>query len=163
MLQAFPKLRGPSPYNNNFWGVGSGATRVYTQTLTTYGQPILEIQTVTTSAVQGQQLGGGFKLSYMGVQSHMIAHNVLPSEMKRALQSVWDLAGFVDVSRTRPDNQVRVILTSAPKVYCPHNRFFVNIYTASPSLTPAFCVCCRVGTRGPSRSPRPSETHLKSL
>ncbi len=104
-MQAFKKLKGPSVKNNNFWGAGSGTTRVYMQTLNTYGDPVQEIQVVQTFASQGQTLRGGFKLTYMQEQSHMLAWNVDPTEMKRALESAFSHAGLVDVSRSRATDE----------------------------------------------------------
>lgn len=77
------------------------------QTLNTYGDPIPEVQSVTTSAAPGQTLGGGFKLTYWGQQTGLLDFDVEPAEMKRALQATFSHAGILDVSRTRPTDEVR--------------------------------------------------------
>ena len=79
---------------------------VYMQTLQTSAEAVQDIQVVKTSAAVGQTLGGGFKLSYKGDQTHMLPFNVEPDEMKRALESAFTLGGLFEVTRSRPDAQV---------------------------------------------------------
>lgn len=78
------------------------------QTLSTFADPVLEVQTVTTTANLGQTLGGGFILTYKGQRSRMLAWDVEPVQMKQVLEEAFTLAGTIDVSRSRRGSQVFV-------------------------------------------------------
>lgn len=99
-LGAFPRAAAPSQFNNNYFGPGSGAQRVYMQTLTTFAADVDEVQTVRTFADTGQTLRGGFQLSYRGDVTHVIAHDAEPGEVKRAIESSLYWAGTVTVTRS---------------------------------------------------------------
>jgi hypothetical protein len=148
-VQAFPKSKLPAVGNNNFWGAGSGATRVYMQTLEVFGEPVPEVQTVTTSADEGQTLGGGFRLTYKGQQSGMLSWNVEPDEMKQILEAAFSLAGTIDVTRSRRDAEV-----SAPVPFRICLYFLVMLLVVGVSDKALLgrhcdnCVLCREGTRG---------------
>jgi hypothetical protein len=110
LTQAFPKgTKTPTVYNNNFYGKGSGALRVYTQTVNTFGTNVDEIQTITTVAAVGQTLGGGFHLTYRGNRTALILHNAEPIEVERAIESSFHWAGDVVVTRSLTDGQVHLV------------------------------------------------------
>jgi hypothetical protein len=73
--QAFPPAtKVPSPYNNNYFGAGSGALRVYTQTLSTFGADVNEVQQIVTRATTGQTIAGGFRLEMRGNRTALIKY-----------------------------------------------------------------------------------------
>jgi hypothetical protein len=84
-LQAFPPAtKVPTLYNNNFYGAGSGALRVYTQTLNTFGADVNEVQQIVTRATTGQTIAGGFRLVMRGNRTALI-------KCGRASVCIWDL------------------------------------------------------------------------
>lgn len=97
-----------SPYGTNINGPGSGNKRVYLHTIATSATDVDEVQQVTTSAELGQTLGGTFRLSYKGDVTHPISHDATPQQLKQRIESSLSLAGSVRVSRSSPDDQVRV-------------------------------------------------------
>jgi hypothetical protein len=112
--QAFapvPKL--PSVNNNNAWGAGSGAMRMYIQTVTTFADNVDEIQTIQTTATSGQTLKGGFKLSYKGGITALIPAEAEPAEVERSIESSLYHAGDVSVTRSVADSQVSGVCDAA--------------------------------------------------
>ena len=104
--QAVPAAtKVPTVYNNNYYGTGSGALRVYMQTLSTFGTNVDEVQTITTTATLGQTLKGGFHLSFRGERTALILYDTEPGEMERAIESSFHWAGDVTVTRSLSDGQ----------------------------------------------------------
>jgi hypothetical protein len=113
VLQGFPGVTGLSPYQNNPNGPGSAAVRAYWQTIRTFGVDVDEVQTVTTRADRGQNLGGGFRLRYKGSTTVQIPHNASP------LQVLLLCAAAVAVSL--PD-----VVTNAVAVTCINSPRFLQ-------------------------------------
>ena len=118
-----------SPYGTNINGPGSGNKRVYLQTITTSATDVDEVQEITTSAEQGQTIGGSFRLEYKGAVTHPIAFDATPVQMKQRIESSLKLAGTVQVSRSSPDDQGgfrwNVTFVSAPgnvEQLVPHSQ-----------------------------------------
>ena len=107
----------PSPYNNNYYGQGSGALRVYTHTIDTFAGDVNEVQTITTTATSGQTLGGGFHLTYRGNRTALIDFAVEPAELERAIESSFHWVGDVIVTRSLTDSQVQSDCVTAAS-YC---------------------------------------------
>ena len=75
-IQAFPPAsKVPTVYNNNVYGAGSGALRVYTQTLNTFGADVNEVQQIVTRATTGQTIAGGFRLVMRGNRTALIKYS----------------------------------------------------------------------------------------
>lgn len=72
--------------SNNVNGPGSPSTRVYLMTVQTTSPIINEIQSLTTSADQGQTLSGGFLLHYNGYSTPLLKHDITAGELKRLME-----------------------------------------------------------------------------
>ena len=86
-------------------GYGSNPVRLYTHTVTVNATDIDEIQQVVTSGTQGQNLGGGFTLSYKGDMTRIIRHNALPQYVGKILETDLTRLGKVRVTRNFRDNE----------------------------------------------------------
>ena len=71
--------------NNDGHGAGSPALRVYWQTVKTFGEDVNEVQSITTVADQGQNLGGTFRLTYKGSTTESISCMATPQKVERCL------------------------------------------------------------------------------
>ena len=78
-----------STASNNVNGPGSGSVRNYQYTVTTTAADVDEVQVVTTSADDGQQLGGGFRLHYLKgrFSTQRIAWDASAAEVKRIVEA----------------------------------------------------------------------------
>ncbi len=86
-------------------GKGSNPVRLYTHTVTVNATDVDEIQQVVTSGTQGQNLGGGFTLSYKGDTTRIIRHNALPQYLGKILETDLRRLGKVRVTRNFRDNE----------------------------------------------------------
>ena len=73
--------------SNNVNGPGSGNVRVYLFTVDTSATSKDEIQTVTTSVLDGQNLGGGFRLHFNTYTTGVIPMDTTADEMKQILET----------------------------------------------------------------------------
>jgi hypothetical protein len=134
-----PGSKGITPYQNNEHGAGAPSMRVCWATVHTFGDDVDEVQSFTTVADQGQNLGGYFRLTYKGDVTSPIPYNARPSEVRctaltvcgtlvhgsqrvcavsarvscaqvrNAIESHLPLAGKVHVTRSLPDHAVSTV------------------------------------------------------
>lgn len=104
-LGGMPGAKTVSPYQNNQHGPGSPARRVYWQTVRAWGDNVDEVQSITTVADQGQNLGGYFRLGYKGSTTAPIPSQASAAEVRAAIEQHLPLAGLVHVVRSPRDNQ----------------------------------------------------------
>ena len=93
------------PTDQRDTGFGSNPVRLYTHTVTTNATDVDEVQQVITSGTQGQNLGGGFTLSYKGDVTRVIPYNALPQYLKKIVETDLKRLGKVHVTRNFKDNE----------------------------------------------------------
>lgn len=72
--------------SNNVNGPGSPSTRVYLFTLQTSAPVVSEIQSLTSSADDGQTLSGGFRLHFNNYTTSLLSHDISALELKRRVE-----------------------------------------------------------------------------
>ncbi|KAL7554304.1 hypothetical protein ACHAWF_017742 [Thalassiosira exigua] len=72
--------------SNNVNGPGSPSTRAYLLTVQTSGLVVNEIQSITTSANQGQTLSGGWYLHFNSYSTPRLPHDITASDLKRKIE-----------------------------------------------------------------------------
>lgn len=82
--------------SNNVNGPGSPSSRVYLMTLQTSAPIVNEIQTLTTSADQGQTLSGGFRLHFNGYTTPLLRHDITAGNLKRRMEDSLNRRANVD-------------------------------------------------------------------
>ena len=109
---------------NNVNGPGSGNLKVHPVVITTSAPHIPEVQVVTTTALVGQTLAGGFLLSFGQYTTPLIPHDATGATMKKMLEDNLNIVppnagiaaareisdsiagiGLVDVTRSTQDSQ----------------------------------------------------------
>ncbi len=110
---------------NNVNGPGSGSLRIHSFVVKTSSADIREIQTITTSAQNGQTLSGGFVLMFKTYSTPIIPHDISPLELKSIIEDNLNImnpysgpvfsnrekvtspagVGIVNVTRSDPDSQ----------------------------------------------------------
>jgi len=84
---------------NNKNGPGCPSVRVYTYTLRTTAEDVDEIQTITTTANPGQQLGGTFRIKLNDVLTPWMPHDIKAHALRLQLETLENI-GKVSVKRT---------------------------------------------------------------
>ncbi|GMH83814.1 hypothetical protein TL16_g09723 [Triparma laevis f. inornata] len=84
--------------SNNVNGPGSGNLRVYQTTVDTYAEVQSEIQTVTTSCMNGENLGGGFVLHYNGYSTGTISFDATAAKVKSTIENDLNPVGLEKLS-----------------------------------------------------------------
>jgi len=82
--------------SNNVNGPGSGNVRVYSLLIATSAHYIPEVQTLKTSAGNGQTLSGGFVLSFGAFETTVIPHDASFHLMKTIIEQNLNLQSGVD-------------------------------------------------------------------
>lgn len=72
--------------SNNVNGPGSPSSRVYLFTIQTSAPTINEIQSLKTTADEGQTLSGGFRLNFNGYTSPFLRHDITARELKLKME-----------------------------------------------------------------------------
>ncbi|KAK1738925.1 glycosyl hydrolase (family 43) [Skeletonema marinoi] len=72
--------------SNNVNGPGSPSTRVYLFTIQTSAPVVNEIQSLTSSADDGQTLSGGFRLHFNNYTTSLLPHDISAPELKRRIE-----------------------------------------------------------------------------
>lgn len=93
--------------SNNVNGPGSGNLRNHPFVIRTYADDIDEIQTVTTTAQEGQTLEGGFKLHYGQYSTPVIPCDASAGAVKRIIEDNLNLMnpGVFPISSKRYENE----------------------------------------------------------
>eukprot|EP01038_Epipyxis_sp_PR26KG_P012059 gene12059-16136_t len=110
--------------SNNVNGPGSGNLRINTFVIKTSAAFIQEVQSITTTAQDGQTLAGGFVLSYKNYSTPIIPHDATSMQLKYYIENNLNLVspsqtlyypnrlsnqlagvGIVNVTRSRSDGQ----------------------------------------------------------
>ncbi|GMI11724.1 hypothetical protein TrVE_jg8603 [Triparma verrucosa] len=84
--------------SNNVNGPGSGNVRVYQMTVDTYAEVQPEIQTVTTSCMDGENIGGGFVLHYNGYSTSTIPFDASAAKVKSEIENSLNPMGLEKLS-----------------------------------------------------------------
>eukprot|EP00984_Skeletonema_dohrnii_P017050 scaffold7682_cov137-Skeletonema_dohrnii-CCMP3373.AAC.4 len=72
--------------SNNINGPGSPSTRVYLFTIQTSAPVVSEMQSLTSSADDGQTLSGGFRLHFNNYTTSLLPHDISAPELKRRIE-----------------------------------------------------------------------------
>jgi hypothetical protein len=72
--------------SNNINGPGSPSSRVYLFTIQTSAPIVSEIQTLTSTADDGQTLSGGFRLHLNNYSTSLLPHDISAIELKRRME-----------------------------------------------------------------------------
>ena len=97
-LGGFMGAHNAGTINSN--GPGSSSRRVYLYTVKVVADDINEIQTVASSAYQGQTLSGSFNVVFDGHKSMPIPHNASPDLFRARLERTHASVGKVTVTRS---------------------------------------------------------------
>ena len=109
---------GP-PASNNINGPGSPSVRVYHATVEARAADEPEIQTIATSALAGQTLGGAFVLDFAGRRTSPIAMDAQAADVKTAIEENLNAAPLAELGAIVRDGATpgvgRVNVTRAPR------------------------------------------------